>query len=97
MQRYQDGETLEQLAEAFDIHRRTAAAILERVGVQRRYRRLTPADIDEAATLYRSGLSLEAVGMELGVSAHTILIHLRRLGVARRSVGTNQWSDRPQT
>jgi hypothetical protein len=67
------------------------SAVLERHGVARRYRILTPQDIDAAVRLYESGLSLVAVGERLGVNASTILNALRTTGVQVRPVGTNQW------
>jgi len=75
----------------FGVARQTVSAVLERHGVARRYRILTPQDIDAVVRLYESGLSLAAVGARLGVNASTILCALRATGVQMRPVGTNQW------
>jgi hypothetical protein len=46
----------------------------------------------QAIELYESGLSLADVGNRLDVNAGTIPTHLKRSGIARRQVRTNQWS-----
>jgi len=88
---YCAGESVYTLADRFGVARQTVSAVLERHGVARRYRILTPQDIDAAVRLYESGLSLVAVGERLGVNASTILNALRTTGVQVRPVGTNQW------
>jgi hypothetical protein len=90
--RYQAGETARQLGEAFNINRKTVCKVLSREGVTPRWRKLTDTDITQAIELYESGLSLACVGHQLGVDSGTILNHFRRLGIDRRSVGTNQWT-----
>ena len=65
----------------------------KRHGVARRYRILTPQDIDAAVRLYESGLSLVAVGERLGVNVSTILNALRTTGVQVRPVGTINGGD----
>ena len=42
---YQDGLTIYQLAQRFQVHRNTVSELLERRGVPRRYRSLSPAEI----------------------------------------------------
>ena len=88
---YRAGASVYRLADRFGVARQTVSAVLERHGVARRYRILTPQDIDAAVRLYESGLSLVAVGERLGVNASTILNALRTTGVQVRPVGTNQW------
>ncbi len=89
--RYRSGETVNALAETFDITRQTVSKILDRHDVPRRYRLLADADISEASQLYEQGLSLAAVGERLGISARTVLNAFRKVGFATRPVGTNQW------
>jgi DNA-binding CsgD family transcriptional regulator len=90
-ERYRSGETVNALAEAFDITRQTVSKILDRHDVPRRYRLLADADITEASELYEQGLSLAAVGERLGISARTVLNAFRKVGFETRAVGTNQW------
>jgi hypothetical protein len=88
---YRAGDSVYGLADRFGIARQTVSAVLERHGVARRYRILTPQDVDAAVRLYESGLSLVAVGERLGANASTVLNTLRKTGVRMRPVGTNQW------
>ena len=88
---YRAGESVYRLADRFGIARQTVSAVLERHGVARRYRILTPEDVEAAVRLYESGLSLVDVGDRLVVNASTVLNALRKTGVQMRPVGTNQW------
>lgn len=91
VERYRSGETVNALADAFDITRQTVSKILDRHDVPRRYRLLADADISEAGQLYEEGLSLAAIGERLGISARTLLNAFRKVGRETRPVGTNQW------
>ncbi|MFT3855102.1 MAG: hypothetical protein QM733_20560 [Ilumatobacteraceae bacterium] len=79
------------MATAYNIHRKTVSAILERHGVDRRYNLLRQEQLDQAAELYRSGQSLAKIAQTMGVSTKTIHTALRDAGVPMRPVGTNQW------
>jgi hypothetical protein len=83
---YQHGRSLGELARDFRIHRQTVAAHLEHLGIVRRVNlpKLTPTDIQRAATLYRAGDSLFTVGKTLNVNASTVQRALKRAGVALR-------------
>lgn len=89
---YLAGDSLPVLAERHGITRQTVSSILERHGIPRRYNPFSERDIDKAIRLYRSGHSLAAVGIKLGVNATTVLNTFKRKGVATRDIGTNQWS-----
>ena len=71
---------------AFNIHRTTVLAHLERNGVPRRRSgpKLSNEDVHEAAILYRDGLSLKAIGRRFLVAPDTIGKALRRVGVKIR-------------
>lgn len=56
----------------------------EQHGVARRYASLSLAQVAEATRLYRSGLSLVAVGNALGVNHSTVWLTLKRAGVSLR-------------
>jgi hypothetical protein len=88
--RYLGGESSSVLATAFDVDRRTATRIVRASGGAVRYR--ATADVEMARELYAFGFSLAKVGVELGVSARTVLNMFRRAGLATRETGTNQWS-----
>jgi len=81
---YRAGATVYTLGGQFGIDRRTVGAILKRHGVQTRWQRLSPAQIDEAVELYESGWSLAQVGERLGVTATTVQLRLRERGLKIR-------------
>jgi DNA-binding CsgD family transcriptional regulator len=88
---YQAGETQRQLATRFGIHRHTVRDHLQADGVEARFKPMTVEQIEEAARLYAVGLSVKAIGVELGVHGATVNNVLRRHGVVMR----NPW-DHPQ-
>lgn len=77
---YQNGATLKQLAQRFEVHHQTVAAILKRAGVPRRHQRLSHAQIVEAAGLYASGLSFARLGERYEVDASTVRYAFLRAG-----------------
>ena len=83
---YGSGQTLNEVAVAFGLHRQTVTDHLERRGVPRRVnvRKLTPRDIAIGARLYESGDSLATVARALNVDATTVRRELVRAGVAIR-------------
>jgi hypothetical protein len=83
---YAEGNSVLQLAVRFNIHRTTVLAHLERNGVRRRRMgpKLSDEDVDEAAVLYRDGLSLKAIGHRFLVTPDTIGKALRRVDVEIR-------------
>jgi DNA invertase Pin-like site-specific DNA recombinase len=81
---YKTGSTVYQLAEQFRINRGTVSKLLEREGVPRRGRPLSPAQIEQATELYASGLSLFRVGKLLGCDGTTVHLALRKAGVRMR-------------
>ena len=81
---YQAGSTAYQLAEQFRINRDTVSKLLERQGVPRRNRPLSPAQIERATELYGAGLSLVSVSKQLGCDARTVHLALRKAGVRMR-------------
>jgi transposase-like protein len=83
---YEDGSSVRDLATQYEIHRSTVVAHLERHGISRRpnVRKLSDEQIEEAAQLYESGLSLEKVGALLDVNATTMRDWLNKAGVTIR-------------
>lgn len=81
---YLDGLTVYQLADQFAIHRATVSLLLERQGVPRRNRPLSPDQVKRAGVLYAAGQSLATVGGQLGCHASTIYTALRKVGVVMR-------------
>ena len=63
---YQAGETVAAVAKRYRVHRTTALAILQRTGVPRRRQALTPEQVHQAVSAYKSGLSLVKVAEPLG-------------------------------
>ncbi|MFT4264080.1 MAG: hypothetical protein QM572_11910 [Nocardioides sp.] len=84
VERYEAGATVYQLAIEFGIERRTVSIRLKAAGVSMRHQAPTNAQVDEMVRLYRSGLSMAAVGEGLGFHPASVLRHLRRRGVVTR-------------
>ena len=87
---YRSGNSVYALAKAFTIDRRTVSAILERHGVQRRYKVLESEAVAEAARLYAAGWSLARLADRFGVTARTVQNAFVKTEIPRRPVGTNQ-------
>jgi hypothetical protein len=81
---YRAGSSIRELAQFFKINRTTVHAHVNTLGLPRRYPRLTPADVKEAADLYQAGRSLIAIGRHFGVAGDTVALALRRAGVVIR-------------
>jgi DNA invertase Pin-like site-specific DNA recombinase len=95
IERYLAGETANVLASIYDVNRATVFAILQRAGVESRYRILTDHDIAAATEMYENGQSLASIAKHFDVSDGTILHSFRRLGIRTRAQGTNRWSQKP--
>jgi DNA-binding transcriptional ArsR family regulator len=80
---YTQGDTIDELATTFGIHRTTVMAHLERQTAPRRSGTVTK-DIDEAIRLYEGGWSLDRVGEHFGVDGETVRRALRAAGVTLR-------------
>lgn len=83
-ERYSAGETLHALAAEFGVERALIAELLRERGVDVKYRLVDEAEVDVAAALYASGLSLAKVGERFGVSAWSVLRAFRRSGAVVR-------------
>jgi transposase-like protein len=81
---YRAGSSIRELAQFFKINRTTVHAHVDTLGLPRRYPRLAPTDVNEAAQLYQAGKSLIAIGRHLGVAGDTVALALRRAGVEIR-------------
>jgi DNA-directed RNA polymerase specialized sigma24 family protein len=77
------GDTIDELATTFDIHRTTVMAHLERQGAPRRSGTVTK-NIDEATRLYEEGWSLARLGEHFSVDGETVRRALRAAGVTLR-------------
>lgn len=79
VEEYVGGLTIDALAYRYGIHRITVMTHLEANGVQRRrsIRKLSAADVAEAANRYQSGLSLAAVAEAFNVNEATLTREFR--------------------
>ena len=84
---YREGETTYELAGRFGVDRRTVSTRLKEYGVWLRRQSPTDAMVGDMIRLYASGLSAEQTAERVGVSADTVLNHLRASGVNRRAPG----------
>lgn len=87
---YDAGQSLQDLAQIFGVHRRTVAAHLGKRGVPRRaqHRKLTEAEVIEAYHCYRAGASLAELGRLFDAHAKTMRRALVRAGATIRPRGT---------
>lgn len=81
---YRAGTTTYQLSAGFGISRRMVSLILGKHGIPLRNQPLSAGQVEEAISLYASGLSLARVGEKLGCHAATVRSALIRAGVATR-------------
>lgn len=99
--RYLAGESTQQIADDVGATPSGVRQALRRQGVTLRSRgearrgtegrrALTDEQATEAARLYESGLSMDAVAVHFGISQHAVSNTLRRLAVKRRPRGGNQ-------
>jgi DNA-binding CsgD family transcriptional regulator len=84
VERYTAGATVYELAAEFGIDRKTVARQLKVAGILLRLQSPAPAQVDEMVRLYRTGLSLAAVGAQLGFGARTVERHVKARQVATR-------------
>lgn len=83
---YTAGDSVEQLAERFGVHRTTVIAHLDRRKIERRTAPTAwdHAALTAAAASYVSGESLAAVAARFGVDPSTVANRFRRAGIAIR-------------
>lgn len=84
MAEYKAGQTMKQIAARHNIHRVTVREVLDRTDTTKRPKGMRPSQVDIAARLYESGLSLASVGTQLGFDATTIRTMLLRNGIGTR-------------
>ena len=91
---YEAGRSVRQLTAEFDINRDTVLEHLKRAGVWRRphVRKMTDAQVAQAAQLYATGISLLDVALHFDVNASTIRNEFTRAGVPVRP--RRGWADR---
>ena len=82
--KYKGGATVYELADQFDCHRTTISSVLKAQGVEVRHAPMAEEQVDRAAELYASGLSLAKVGQLMCVNAETVRQRLLKRGVALR-------------
>lgn len=82
--RYEAGESMKELAERFGISRWTVADHLKRNGTSTRHQVMTDERITRCIELYAAGLSLVAVGDEVGVDGATVRRALLAAGITPR-------------
>jgi transposase len=82
---YQAGQSTNEVAASYGVHRTTVVNILNRHGVPFRVRGMPNKDLSEVIRLYESGWSLAKLGRHFGVTGHnTISNALRKAGVTIR-------------
>jgi len=84
VQRYEAGETTQQIGNRYGISKTRVANILREQGITIRCQGLTGEQMIEAATLYNAGRSLAWLGARYGGSHTTVANALRRQGIPLR-------------
>lgn len=84
MTEYQAGHMMKEIAARHGIHRVTVSEVLDRTGTAKRPKGMSQSQVDMAARLYESGLSLVSVGAQLGFNATTVRTMLLRRGITTR-------------
>jgi len=82
---YQAGVSATQLAMRYQLSRGSVRRLLREAQVLRRYQAMTDNEVDQAAELYRSGLTIAQVAVKVGRPWSTVQAALTRRGVVRRS------------
>lgn len=81
---YQAGDSMQQLADRWHLHRTTVAVHLRRAGVTIRQRGIPPERIDEATRLYHEGWSCQRLAERFDCDDETVRQTLKRAGVRLR-------------
>lgn len=83
-EQYQTGQTMNQLARSFNVHRRTIAHCLRKQDVAPRPRGLSAEHLSQAAALYEAGWPLVRIGERYGTTDMTVRRALTKQGVEIR-------------
>lgn len=84
---YRGGTSTNALCQRYELSKGGILKLLSDQGVMMRNQSMTEEQIDLAVTLYKTGLSLVAVGKELGCAASTVRDALKARGIQRRKPG----------
>jgi transposase-like protein len=82
--KYQNGATVYQLAEEFEICRSSVSGWIKKLGIPMRGQPPNNEMIDSMVNLYLAGMSLTAVAQNLGASPGTVHNHLKSRHVQMR-------------
>lgn len=85
--RYNQGESARALGQEFGVSKTGLRELLLSEGVQFRKQGLAPADIERAAQLYESGLTIAEVASQVGFSYSAVRAALHKRGVPLRAAG----------
>jgi len=83
-EQYLAGQTMNQLARSYAVHRRTIAHCFHKQGVAVRQTGLPPEHLDQAAMLYQAGWSLARIGDRYDTTDMTVGRALARHGIQIR-------------
>lgn len=75
---------MKKIAARHGIHRVKDSEVLDRTSTVKRAKSMSPSQVDMAARLYKSGLSLASIGAQLGFHATIVRTMLLRQGITTR-------------
>lgn len=81
---YRDQVPVKEIAERFQMNRRTIWEMARRSGLEPHPRGLSAAHVEQAIGRYQAGASLATIGKELEFDANTVMAALKRRGVPMR-------------
>lgn len=87
---YLAGVTAEDVAARFGIHRLTVSRAVRRAGGRVGREALTQVEVERAAVLYATGLSLADVAKKLSLPRESIRRQLIQVGVVMRAKGRSR-------
>ncbi|WP_280265610.1 hypothetical protein [Nocardia wallacei] len=87
VQTYLDGTSAARLDTRYRVSKTAILDLLARRGITRRYRSMTPTDVDHAERLYLAGHSLTACAQLTGFPASSINRALNKRGTSMRPAG----------
>jgi transposase-like protein len=88
--RYLGGESSNSIANSFGVTMKVVVRILSENGVELRDPRTATIDVDEAISMFRSGIGVAGIAKRLGTSPNVVSLRLKDAGVSLRNRSQQQ-------
>jgi len=93
VQMYKAGQSVNQIARAYNLHPFSVQYALNRTGLKMRGGKrthVTPEMVEQWATMYKDGIGSRAIGKKFGVNETTVRRRLKSHGVTLRKPGSSR-------